>query len=46
MDKILKMADVKKSIRDKEMWEADNADEIAEKITKSEKPVDKIDPFF
>ena len=46
MDKILKMADVKKSIRDKEMWEADHADEIAEKITKAEKPVDKIDPFF
>jgi hypothetical protein len=28
------------------LWEADNQDEIMEKVIKAEKPVDKIDPFF
>lgn len=46
MDKVLKMADVKKQIRDKELWEADHEDEVMERVIKVEKAVDKIDPFF
>jgi hypothetical protein len=46
MEKILKMADVKKQIRDKELWEADHEDEVMERVIKVEKAVDKIDSFF
>lgn len=46
MEKVLKMANVKRSIRDKELWEADNHDEAMEQVVSKQKAVEKVDPFF
>ena len=47
LEKVLKTANLKKAIRDKEMWAADHQDEeLMEKVVSKQTPIEKVDNFF